>query len=244
MTPEHTPDHTSLSTAVATNMEAFPYDSLQPKTADALREGADRIRKLTTSVTERLFAIGAELLRAKIHLGHGRFCAWVAAEFGWTERTAQRYMQATEVLGPKSDTVSVLEPTAIYQLSAKSTPEKVREAIVARLETGERPALAELKAEIGVARQAARREKASEAAQRAPWRAGAPMPLPPVTRARMAARFILARLGDLSPSLAQQLEGVDAGELVALLKKGEVPPAPGAVLSVELDKPDTTQEGA
>jgi hypothetical protein len=50
----------------------------------------------------------------KILLPHGQFGPWLATEFGWTERTAQRFMRAVEVFGSKADTVSVLEPTAIY----------------------------------------------------------------------------------------------------------------------------------
>src|SRR5262249_21217392 len=44
-----------------------------------------------------------------------------------------------------SDTVSVLEPTAIYILSAPSTPEPVRVAVIERLERGDVPTATEVK---------------------------------------------------------------------------------------------------
>ncbi|MCJ2134036.1 DUF3102 domain-containing protein [Methylobacterium sp. J-026] len=226
MTPEHTPDHTSLSTAMAVKPGTFAYTGLDPKSAEDLRKGADHIRRMTNQTSKCLLAIGDELTRAKNLLLHGQFGTWLATEFGWSERTAQRYMKATEVFGSKNDTVSVLEPTAIYQLSAKSTPENVRHAIVTRLKAGERPVLAEVNAEVRQARQTAVKEKAAKAEGASAWRAGLPLPLPAVTRARRAAGFILERLGEERGALSELLQGIDSKELLAALLKGEIPAVP------------------
>jgi hypothetical protein len=55
-----------------------------------------------------------------------------------TERTARNYMNAAAECGTKSEIVSVLPPTALYALSAPSTPAPVRDAVLVRLEAGER----------------------------------------------------------------------------------------------------------
>lgn len=111
----------------------FDYASLPRDVADAARSTAERIRsRLSSSVIET----GRDLLTIKERLGHGNFLAWIEAEFGMNERSAQRYMNSANMLG-KYDTVSHLPPTTIYALSAKSTPDDVREAVISRLESGE-----------------------------------------------------------------------------------------------------------
>src|SRR5215207_6198431 len=118
---------------------SFNYAELPSNAQCEVQASVQRIRELNQDLTIRIFQIGQELERVKALLGHGAFGPWLNAEFGWSERTAQRFLQAVEVFGSKADTVSVLEPTAIYELSAKSTPSSVRDAVVARLEAGERP---------------------------------------------------------------------------------------------------------
>lgn len=78
------------------------------------------------------------MLSIKDRLGHGNFGPWLQSEFQMAERTAQRYMGAAAVFSDKSDIVSVLPPSAVYALSAPSTPAPVREEVVRRLEAGER----------------------------------------------------------------------------------------------------------
>jgi hypothetical protein len=49
-------------------------------------------------------------------------------------------MRAAEWAEGKHEIVSHLEPTAIYLLTAPSTPDAVRQEVLSRLEEGERPA--------------------------------------------------------------------------------------------------------
>lgn len=198
---------------------AFDYGRWDPKTAETLKVSAERIRDLGRGLTERIFTIGRDLDLAKALLGHGEFGPWLAAEFGWTERTAQRFLQVFTVLGAKSDTVSVLPPTAVYLLSAKSTSPAVREAIVTRIEAGERPSLAEIRSEVGTARRAVQEERNLQARVRRDHRAGRPISLPPKTRARLAAREILARFEGDRPKLAALLVDVDARTLLDALRR-------------------------
>jgi Protein of unknown function (DUF3102) len=112
----------------------FNYTGLSPAEAKVAREAAGRIKIcLNTSVIK----VGEDLIAVKDTLKHGQYGAWLRAEFGFSERAAQRYMRAAR-LARKSDMVSDLAPTALYALSAPSTPKSVRKDVVQRLERGER----------------------------------------------------------------------------------------------------------
>ncbi len=83
--------------------------------------------------------MGRALIRVKKALPHGEFGKWLSAEFGWAERTAQNYMQAAEMFGENPQRVADLSLRALYALSARSTPETVRNQVVELLDRGERP---------------------------------------------------------------------------------------------------------
>jgi len=75
--------------------------------------------------------IGAELLAVKQALPHGAFLEWIGAEFGWTDRSAQKYMRIAEAFG-KSEVTSDLGVEVLYALSAPDVPETVRGEMVER----------------------------------------------------------------------------------------------------------------
>jgi hypothetical protein len=118
--------------------------------------------RIRTRGTQTIISIGADLIQAKAAIGHGNFGAWLATEFGWSERSAQNYMQAAKVF-PKSATVAELPPTAVYRLAAPSTPPSVRERVISRLEAGERPSGAEI---IDLVAEAPAKKKQREALKR------------------------------------------------------------------------------
>ncbi len=100
---------------------AFNYAKLQlsEDKIKILKKAAGRIKsQMYDSVVE----IGRNLNKAKKILGHGRLGPWLRAEFGMSERTAQRCMAAAR-LAAKSDSVSELPPSALHALSAPSTSE-------------------------------------------------------------------------------------------------------------------------
>ncbi|HEV2604767.1 MAG TPA: DUF3102 domain-containing protein [Microvirga sp.] len=210
------------------------YGGLTTKELETLRGCAERIRAAHRDVTERVFLIGRELAAAKVHLQHGHFRAWLQAEFGWSERTAQRYMQAVEVFGDKTDTVSVLEATAIYALSAKSTPDAVRTEIVARVEAGEKPSLREVQTKVADARKAER--------GRAILRANPDLTQPLLTfvrrpggiAAQQAANFILEKLGEDRATLERLLKDADPKVLVEALRKCEVVDTAAPLRTIEI----------
>jgi len=52
-------------------------------------------------------------------LGHGEFLPWIDFEFGMDKRTAQRFMGVATSYGSKYDTVSHLNPSALYALGIR-----------------------------------------------------------------------------------------------------------------------------
>ena len=135
---------TTTTTALATSTTAtappavtFDY-SVDTKRSRDLKLVCARIKKATSTVADQIFAIGRDLIEAKVLVNHGKWRDWLAVEFGWSERTAQRFMRVADVLGSgKSDSLSFLEPTTLYVLSEKSA-DAVRDDIVKRIEGGER----------------------------------------------------------------------------------------------------------
>src|SRR3954468_23436366 len=110
----------------------FDYSTLDPEIAAEARAIAERVRARHRQHVEAIIATGCELLRVKAALAHGHFGEWLAAEFGWTGRTARNYMAAAEHFRTRTETVSVLPPAVIYQLTARSTPQHLRDDIINR----------------------------------------------------------------------------------------------------------------
>ncbi len=86
-----------------------------------------------------IIEVGQELVAVKDAVGHGHFGAWLRAEFGWTERTAQNFMSVAERFGGNTKLISDLsiDATAAYLLAAPSAPDEARQTAVERAEAGE-----------------------------------------------------------------------------------------------------------
>src|SRR3954451_21112221 len=110
----------------------FDYSALPADVAKEARAAVERYRR---SVKVHVLETGRDLLTMKDRLGHGHFGRWLEAEFRMNERSAQRYMNVAAEFGDKSDIVSVLPPTTLYQLTASSTPAPAREEVVNRLKS-------------------------------------------------------------------------------------------------------------
>ncbi|MGU3666082.1 hypothetical protein ACLBX9_18010 [Methylobacterium sp. A49B] len=144
----------------------FDYERLDDAAANEAKAVVERYRD-----RQKAYVIdtGRDLLAIKARLEHGLFLEWVQAEMGMTPRSAQRAMGAAEVLGDKSDTVSYLPPSVLYELSAPSTPEPVRAAVLRRIEAGETVRPEKILHDVREGRDRARQQIAieKEAARRA-----------------------------------------------------------------------------
>jgi Protein of unknown function (DUF3102) len=107
---------------------------------------ASTINALRKRVAEDLVEIGFRLTEAKALAGHGGWLPWLEHNFGWAERTAQRYMSVYELVA-KYDIMSDLDlpMTTLVQLAAPSTPPEAVEAVVDRVEAGEKMRGADVK---------------------------------------------------------------------------------------------------
>lgn len=79
-----------------------------------------------------------------------------------TDRTARNYMRAAEWAEGKPETISDLAPTAIYMLASPSTPEPIRERVVADLEAGKTIDMNEVMARIKMARSERRIDRSED----------------------------------------------------------------------------------
>jgi hypothetical protein len=215
-------------------VRAFDYSSLSDDVAKEARAVAERVRARQQGHIAAIIETGRDLAAVKERLEHGQFTAWLQAEFGMTDRTARNYMQASAQFDGKTEIISDLPPTTIYQLSAPSTPAPIREAVIQRLEAGERveprdvhnmvweakqkakEARADAKLTEGqrkrrVKREEKRRQEAEqwqhELEERKRQQEGA------IVRAR---DLIVSSLGGNLPVLAEQMALLDSGGLMHL----------------------------
>lgn len=116
-----------------TRATSFDYTMLNESSAAQLKQILTTIRRNTHSSTRAILSTGMALLEAKRHLQHGQFKEWVCSQCGFCMRTAERYMRAAELLEDKYDTVSHLQPSTLYRLSAKSMPHLILQSVLLRL---------------------------------------------------------------------------------------------------------------
>jgi Protein of unknown function (DUF3102) len=112
------------------------YASLDVEMCIVVQQRTREIKTLMRRTAQDIIDIGQKLIEVKTWLGHGLFGTWLQAEFEWSERTAQNFMNVAEVF--KSATVAdLIPPKALYLLAASSTPEAAREKALQQAESGE-----------------------------------------------------------------------------------------------------------
>jgi hypothetical protein len=111
---------------------------------------------------ETVCLIGANLYAAKRMLGHGQFVQWVESECGFSPRSAQNYMRASEFAVDKCATVAFLPPAVVYRLAAPTAPPEVVSEVLARAANGERVSHAEVIQMVRTAKQRTQRLASGE----------------------------------------------------------------------------------
>lgn len=84
--------------------EVAIYQTLSPDNAALAMRAEERI-KARTVVT--VIENGRDLLEVRNALGHGHFTQWLEQTFPFTDRTAQRWMNAAERYGGKTDIMPI-----------------------------------------------------------------------------------------------------------------------------------------
>src|SRR6266516_7916087 len=103
---------------------------LAPAEAAGLATLTERVRGTLRRSAADILAIGADLLRAKALLGHGKFGAWLDREFSLSRRSAEQFMAAARRFGSRSEAVSRLPAGAVLELSAQSVPDELVERVL------------------------------------------------------------------------------------------------------------------
>ena len=94
----------------------FDYTQLDPVAHLTAREAVANIKAHGKLAAQSIVAIGAELVNVKAVIGHGHYLPWIRAEFGWSERQAQRFVMVYESFG-KSDNVADLGAVDVSALN-------------------------------------------------------------------------------------------------------------------------------
>jgi hypothetical protein len=99
-------------------------DDHVPRNDAEMAEYAREIRELGR---EAVGQIGQRLIKAKALCRHGDWLPWLEREFGWGERTAQRYMAIARALASNASRLTDLDIdlSALHLLAAPSTPPEV-----------------------------------------------------------------------------------------------------------------------
>lgn len=127
-----------IDAVVATSLtKVFDYEALDAETRIVVQQKTGEIKTLMRRAAQDILDIGVKLIEVKTKLEHGGFGKWLDAEFNWDVRQAQRMMSVANAF--KNDNLSDLKfgPSALYLLSAPSTPEEARAEAIARAEAGE-----------------------------------------------------------------------------------------------------------
>ena len=113
----------------------FDYSVMDAAVADEMRDAAARVRRRMVAASRD---VGRDLIVIKDRVEHGQFVAWVENECRLNIRTAQRLMQAAGLVS-KCDKLSYLPQATLELLTAGATPEPTKQAIIDRVNAGERP---------------------------------------------------------------------------------------------------------
>jgi hypothetical protein len=123
--------------------------------AQALAAHADAIRTIGRRIIADVIEIGKRLVEAKGLVGHGGWLPWLNREFGWSDKTAENFMNVHRLT--KFEKFSnladlTIDASALYLLAAPSTPDEARDAVIERAKAGETITVAETKRVIAEAK--------------------------------------------------------------------------------------------
>jgi hypothetical protein len=115
---------------------AFDYGQLSGDDWKFVEDARDEIRRLGKQTVEAICEIGRLLTEVKQRLPHGQWLPWLKAEFAWSERTAQRFMNSHALIKSANlaDLPRLLElpPSAVadLELCPESSANSIMVAVV------------------------------------------------------------------------------------------------------------------
>jgi hypothetical protein len=121
-------------------LPGYTYSKLAARDAGAcaaVRSAADTIRREMARSYDGMVIVGRELAGVRDRLEHGEWSEWLAAEFGWSEWTARRWINVYDRFGGDRKIFSGLPAAALYALASPDTPEEAVEEVERRIVAGE-----------------------------------------------------------------------------------------------------------
>ena len=131
----------------------FDYAAVRSDIANQMRTAGHRIHHLRYAPA---VDIGRELIAIKDRIEHGHFIEWVEHECQMSIRTAQRAMQAAEMV-ERNDKLSYLPADGLLALSPRAA-KPIAEKIIGGIDAGEKPSASEIKEQIEDAKWVVKRE--------------------------------------------------------------------------------------
>lgn len=137
-------------------MTLFDYGALDAETRIVVQQRTGEIRGLMRRAAQDIVDIGLKLIEVKEQLAQapnrirlGRvgayeivaerisFESWLKDEFDWSRQTAYRFIWVAERFAGECNNLLQVAPSALYLLSAPSTPETARLEAIERATSGE-----------------------------------------------------------------------------------------------------------
>lgn len=122
----------------STQEKSFDYSYLDPETAVFVQEKTKKLKKLARKMAQDIIDIGKYLMEVKQKLGHGNFYSWIDAEFDWGYSSVTRFMQVADRFKTSNLQEIDISPSALYHLSASSTPYEATYEALERASKGEK----------------------------------------------------------------------------------------------------------
>lgn len=122
---------------MTTQLMLFDYSQLDTLTSDFVRQRTNELKTLVKRSAQDIIEIGAKLIEVKERLPHGQFGGWLNVEFGWSQQTAKRFINVAQRFQNQQIVDLDFAPSALYLLSAPSTPDDARQEAIERAENGE-----------------------------------------------------------------------------------------------------------
>jgi len=111
---------------------------------------AEQVRAAAKRTIKDIIKIGELLTKAKRRVGHGGWLQWIEREFQWSADTAENFVSLFRFSRTARfrNARDLPAPSALFVLARGSTPEAVRDAIMVRVEAGEKVTAREIKLDI------------------------------------------------------------------------------------------------
>jgi len=110
--------------------EGFDYAVLSQEVRILVQSKTSELKSLIRRNAQDIVDIGQKLTEVKEQLGYGNFRIWLNAEFDWSVRTANRFMQVATQFKSANLAHLNIAVSALYLLAQPSTPEKARKEVL------------------------------------------------------------------------------------------------------------------